>query len=67
MTDGDNDGTVPSLDEVAAREDASRKRIIEEGGPQRQPPDGKSSGRDHPTGIVSEVDETGLIDPLKGT
>ncbi len=67
MTGDDNDGKVPSLDEVAEREDASRRRIIEDGGPQRQPPDGKSAGGDHPTGIVSEDEEAGLIDPLKGS
>jgi hypothetical protein len=67
MTGGDNDGQVPSLDEVAEREAASRRRIIEDGGPQRRPPDGRSSGKDRPTGIVSEDEETGRTDPLKGT
>jgi hypothetical protein len=54
MTGGKDDGTAPSLDEVAEREEASRRRMIEDGGPQRQPPDRKSSAQDRPNGEVPE-------------
>ncbi|MDP4027298.1 hypothetical protein Q8W71_32570 [Methylobacterium sp. NEAU 140] len=66
MTGSKNDAASPSITEVADRKDASRKRLIENGGPPDQASDGQTESDDQPTGIVSEDEETGLIDPLKG-
>ena len=54
MTGSENDRVAPSLEDVAAREKASREKLIEDGGPEKQPPDGQSSSEDQPTGTVSE-------------
>ncbi|MGH1572446.1 hypothetical protein ACRAWG_19360 [Methylobacterium sp. P31] len=66
MSGGMEDNVTPSLKDVAKREQDSRERFIEAGGPPEQPSDGQTLGEDRPSGIVSEDEQTGLVDPLKG-
>ena len=66
MSDGDGDRILPSVEETTEREAASRKKIIEDGAPLEQVPDGQIGSDDRSSGIVSEDEETGLIDPLTG-
>jgi len=49
MIGGENDRVAPALKDVAEREKASREKFIEDGGPQKRPPDGKTSGARQPT------------------
>ena len=62
MSDGD--GILPSVEETAERGAANRKKLIEDGVPLERAPDGQIESDDRPSGIVSEDEETGLIDPL---
>ncbi|UIY45586.1 hypothetical protein [Methylobacterium radiotolerans] len=66
MDDDDRDDVFPSVEEVAAQEEAHRKKFIEDGAPLKQVPDGQIKNDDQSTGIVSEDEKTGLIDPLEG-
>lgn len=59
-------GATLTPEEAAVVERVRRKRLAEDGCPQDRVPDGATALEDRPTGIVSEDEETGLIDPLKG-
>ena len=62
MSNSEKDDDRLSIAKVAAEEAARRKRFIEGGDPEKA----RDDRADKPTGIVSEDEETGLIDPLTG-
>lgn len=53
----DEDRILPSVEEIADREEASRKKLIEDGAPFEQVPDGQIGSEDRSSGIMSEDEE----------
>ena len=62
MSNFEKDSTQLSAEDVAADEDARRKRFIQGG----KPEDAPDKQTEKPTGVVTEDEETGLIDPMTG-
>ncbi|KQS52878.1 hypothetical protein ASG32_31835 [Methylobacterium sp. Leaf361] len=66
MADEQNGAKPPSTEDVAVRENASKTRLIEDGGPSEQPQVLDSATDDQTAGTVPEAEEPGLVDSMKG-
>lgn len=66
MADEQNGTTAPSIREVAVRENASKARLIADGGPSKQSQVATAASDDHAADTVPEAEEPGLVDSMKG-
>ena len=66
MADEQNGAKPQSTEEVAVRENASKTRLIQDGGPSEQSEVATAASDDHAADTVPEAEEPGLVESVKG-
>ncbi|MBN4097877.1 MULTISPECIES: hypothetical protein [Methylobacterium] len=66
MADEQNGAKPPSMEEVTVRENASKTRLIEDGGPSEQSHVADAASDDQAADTVPEAEEPGLVNSVRG-